>query len=257
MPATWYFELKKRNPLLAKAGVIGFALAIGLIFLSFFDQRELLGVSVWNKPIKFFLSVSIYFWTMGWLMEDLNQPKKVSKISLFMFLLLTGELVIITFQAIRGEQSHYNITSYFDAALFQLMGTMIFLNSVVSARVLVLFTKVKTLPKGYLRAIQIGLIIFLIAGFEGFFMAGRLGHIIGAPDGQEGIFFLGWAKAYGDLRVFHFIGLHSIQVLSLIGWYFFKDQPGKITVVGLIYFLLSSGTLWMALQGKGLFSYID
>lgn len=253
MPATWYFELEKRNPLLAKAGVIGFLIAIGLVLVSFFDPRELLGVSVWNKPIKFFLSVSIYFWTMGWLMENLGQPKKVSRISLFIFLLLTGELAIITFQAIRGEQSHYNISSYFDAALFQLMGIMIFLNSVVAAWVLVLFTKVKTLPKGYLRAIQIGLIIFLIAGFEGFFMAGRLGHTIGDSDGQEGIFFLGWAKAYGDLRVFHFLGLHSIQVLSLVGWYFFKDQPGKITVAGVVYFILSSGTLWMALQGKGLF----
>lgn len=254
MLATWYYELKRRNPLLAKAGAIGFVIAIGLVFLSFFNQHELLGESVWNKPIKFFISVSIYFWTMGWLMENLNQPKKVSRISLFMFLLLTGELVIITFQAMRGVQSHYNISSYFDSALFQLMGIMIFLNSVVAAWVLFLFTKVKTLPKGYLMGIQIGLIIFLIAGFEGFFMAGRLGHTIGAPDGQEGIFFLGWAKAYGDLRIFHFLGLHSIQVLSLIGWYFFKNQPEKITVVGLIYFLLSSATLWLALEGKGLFS---
>ena len=147
MPATWYFELEKRNPLLAKAGVIGFLIAIGLVLVSFFDQRELLGVSVWNKPIKFFLSVSIYFWTMGWLMENLGQPKKVSRISLFIFLLLTGELAIITFQAIRGEQSHYNISSYFDAALFQLMGIMIFLNSVVAAWVLVLFTKVKNPSK--------------------------------------------------------------------------------------------------------------
>ncbi len=252
MPATWYFELERRNPLLARAGAIGFAFAIGLVFLSFLDLRELLGVSVWNKPIKFFISVSLYFWTMGWLMENLNQPKKVSRISLFIFLLLTCELVIITFQAIRGELSHFNTSSVFNAILFQVMGIMILLNSVVAAWVLILFFKVKTFPKGYLRAIQIGLVIFLIAGFEGFFMAGRLGHTIGAPDGQEGIFFLGWAKAYGDLRIFHFLGLHSIQVLSLAGWYFFKNQPGKIIVAGLIYFILSSGTLWMALQGKGL-----
>lgn len=254
MLATWYYELERRNPLLAKAGAIGFVIAIGLIFLSFFDQRELLGVSVWNKPIKFFISVSLYFWTMGWLMENLNQPKKVSRISLFIFLLLTGELIIITFQAIRGELSHFNVSSYFGAALFQLMGIMIFLNSLVAAWVLILFFKVKTLPKGYLMAIKIGLIIFLIAGFEGFLMAGRLGHTVGAPDGQEGIFFLGWAKAYGDLRIFHFVGLHSIQVLSLIGWYFFKDQPGKITILGIFYFLLSSATLWLALQGKGILS---
>lgn len=251
MLATWYYELERRNPLLAKAGAIGFALAFVLACLSFFDERQLLGVSVWHKPIKFYISVSIYYWTMGWLMENLDQPKKVSRISLFIFLLLTGELIIITFQASRAELSHYNISSYFNAALFQLMGIMIFLNSVVAAWVLFLFTKIKTLPKGYLLSIKVGLIIFLIAGYEGFFMAGRLGHTVGASDGQEGLFFLGWAKAYGDLRVFHFLGLHSIQVLSLAGWFFFRDQPGKIAVLGLIYFLLSSATLWMALLGKG------
>ncbi len=252
MLATSYYELERRNPLLAKAGAIGFALALVMACLSFFDERQLLGVSVWHKPIKFFISVSIYFWTMGWLMENLNQPKKVSRVSFLIFLLLTGELIIITFQASRGELSHYNISSYFNSAIFQLMGIMIFLNSVVAAWVLFLFMKVKTLPRGYLLSIQIGLIIFLMAGFEGFFMAGRLGHTIGAPDGQEGLFFLGWAKAYGDLRVFHFLGLHSLQVLSLIGWYLFRNQPGKIVIIGVIYFILSSGALCMALQGKGM-----
>jgi hypothetical protein len=251
MLTTWYYELERRNPLLAKAGAIGFLIAIGLVLGSLFDERELLGVSVWNKPIKFFISVSLYYWTIGWLMENLNQPKKVSRISLLTFIFLTGELVIITFQAIRGELSHFNISNYFNAALFQLMGIMIFLNSVVAAWVLFLFTRVKTLPKGYLLGIQLGLFIFLIAGFEGFFMAGRLGHTVGASDGQEGLFFFGWAKAYGDLRIFHFLGLHSIQVLPLAGWYFFKDQPGKTAILGLIYFLLSSATLWMALRGKG------
>jgi len=36
-------------------------------------------------------------------------------------------------------------------------------------------------------------------------MAGRLSHTVGATDGQEGYFLLGWAKAYGDLRIFSFL----------------------------------------------------
>jgi hypothetical protein len=48
-------------------------------------------------------------------------------------------------------------------------------------------------------------------------MAGRMSHTVGTVYGQDGYFLLGWAKAYGDLRIFHFLSLHALQVLSLIG----------------------------------------
>ena len=84
-------------------------------------------------------------------------------------------------------------------------------------------------------------------------MAGRLGHTVGASDGQEGYFLLGWAKSYGDLRIFHFLGLHALQVLSLAGWYLFKNETWKMLIFGIVYFLMSSGILWISLQGKSLF----
>jgi hypothetical protein len=95
--------------------------------------------------------------------------------------------------------------------------------------------------------VKMGFIIFLIAGFEGFAMASNLKHTIGAEDGQDGLPFLGWAKAYGDLRVFHFFGIHALQILPILAWVFLKNQPKKVFLIGIIYFLLSSGTLWLAL----------
>lgn len=103
--------------------------------------------------------------------------------------------------------------------------------------------------------IQIGLVIFLIAGFEGFAMVGQMKHTVGAEDGQDGLPFLGWAKTYGDLRVFHFLGLHALQILPFLSWFFLKNHPVKALLVGLIYFLFSFGTLWMALQGNGILGW--
>ncbi|MFT7426387.1 MAG: hypothetical protein ACI9O5_002339, partial [Algoriphagus sp.] len=54
-------------------------------------------------------------------------------------------------------------------------------------------------------------------------------------------------------RIFHFLGLHALQVLSLVGWYVFKNEPLKMSAFGIVYFLLSSGVLWISLQGKSLF----
>lgn len=255
MLKTFYTELNRRNYFLAKSGTFCFLLAALLAFFPLVDQRELQGVNVWIKPLKFFVSVGIFFWTMGWLLDYLEEPKKVRRISLWIFILMAVELVLITFQAAQGKLSHFNISSILDGIIFQIMGIVITINSFVVLWFFFLFRKVKSLPSGYALAIRVGLIIFLIAGFEGFVMASRLGHTVGAPDGQEGIFLLGWAKAYGDLRIFHFLGLHALQVLPLLAWVFWKDNSLISGTVGLIYFLLSSATLWIAIQGKGIWPF--
>lgn len=50
-------------------------------------------------------------------------------------------------------------------------------------------------------------------------------------DGQEGIFFLNWAKGYIDLRIFHFLGLHALQPILLFAWFFAKENAGFNTAL--------------------------
>lgn len=252
MLKTWFTELSRRNALLAKSGAFCLLLGAFLLFLPLVDPRELQGQAVWLKPAKFFLSVGIYFWTMGWILEEVKNLSWIRKISWFFWGLMVFELVIVTYQASQGKMSHFNNQTPWDGALFGLMGLAITVNSIAVIWVLIKLWNAKHLPKGYLWGLRLGLLIFLIAGYQGFLMVNFNQHTVGAPDGQEGIPILGWALSYGDLRVFHFLGIHSLQLLPLISWYFFKEKPVPVIGIGILYVVFCLFFLFFALLGKGL-----
>ncbi|WP_373520047.1 hypothetical protein [Aquiflexum sp.] len=202
--------------------------------------------------MKFAISIGVFVWTMAWLVYELPQKSKVKKIELIIILVLSIEQVIIIGQAARGEMSHFNISSILNAVLFQIMGIAILINTIMVFWAFLLFRKVDTLPKGYKIGIQIGMVVFIIASLEGYLMASNLRHTVGAEDGQEGLYFLNWAKTYGDLRIFHFLGLHALQAIPLFAWYFSRENTKPVMVFGIFYFFLSLGTLWNAMAGRGL-----
>ena len=84
-------------------------------------------------------------------------------------------------------------------------------------------------------------------------MAARLSHTVGAADGGAGLPLTNWSTKYGDLRVAHFLGMHSLQILPLLGWYVARTTK-TIFVAAAIYFILTSLTFAQALSGKPLFA---
>jgi hypothetical protein len=211
---------------LALISVIG---ALALVPFWILDTRELLGVSVWEKPIKFFISVAIFSFTYSWLSSFITKGARWVKLAgLFIAVSLAVELVLISAMAILGTTSHFNVSSPTAIVIWSLMATFIsiVLFSTIFISLMILFQKQQefnlklALALGSINtAVGMGLAYLMtwpsaaqLANYQG--IAGA--HAVGVSDGGPGLPFLGWSTVGGDLRVGHFFGLHSIQVAAIL-----------------------------------------
>lgn len=218
-------ELRRRQPALATLGLAFLMLAIATAALPTVDGRMLGGVSVWAKPAKFFLSAGILLLTSAWFFGLVApERRKTAALEWSVRVLAASasfELLYITIQAARGEQSHFNRSDDIHAALYGLMGL---------AAVAMLATKIPLAleiarrPRPGLdpvlrRAVVTGLWMTIILGaLTGLYMGQRFaeGHDVGAVGGAAPVF--GWNREGGDLRVAHFFGMHAEQVVPIAAW---------------------------------------
>ena len=202
-----------------------------VVLLYAIDTREILGVSVWEKPLKFLISATVYATTFSWLYAFVDKGKKLASLmGSLIAIMLVVELIAITGMASVGSTSHFNVSTPFNIAVWSVMATAI---SIVWVATFLLSAGLWNSGKmsADLRlavrwAIGLGLAGMGIA----FTMtppqpqqilpenwAGIAGaHAVGAADGGLGLPFFGWSTEAGDLRVSHFFGLHALQVLPLV-----------------------------------------
>jgi hypothetical protein len=209
--------------------MICLVVAIALIPLWILDSRELLGVSVWEKPIKFYISVAIFSFTYSWLSSFLTRGGRWVKLTGFVIAVsLAVEIVIILAMASIGETSHFNVSTPTAIAIWSIMATFIsiVLFSTIFISLMIMFQKQQefnlklALALGSINtAVGMGLAYLMtwptatqLANYQG--IAGA--HAVGVSDGGPGLPFLGWSTVAGDLRVGHFFGLHSIQVAAIL-----------------------------------------
>ena len=83
----------------------------------------------------------------------------------------------------------------------------------------VLRTSRKRSSGARLVGVQLGLTIFVLASLEGGLMVMRDAHSVGTHDGGPGLPFVNWSTGAGDLRIAHFVGMHALQALPLLGWF--------------------------------------
>ncbi|HYH55816.1 MAG TPA: hypothetical protein VD772_04345, partial [Anseongella sp.] len=148
--------------------------------------------------------------------------------------------VIITWQAANGRLSHFNTSTPFYQSLFIFMGLAIATLTAWTGVIGYHFFKQKQfdVPLPYIWGIRLGIILFVIFAFEGGVMASNLAHTVGAPDGGAGLPVVNWSRQYGDLRVAHFIGIHSLQILPLFG-YFIAKSNRSVQLFAAGYFILT------------------
>lgn len=195
--------------------------ALGMLILSalfiaglFLDERMILGLNPWVKPLKFSISIFIYVLTMIYILR-LHETEKNKSYSQKIAVTMWIEMILIAGQSLRGVPSHFNDAKPIDGIVFGLMGLAIAYNTYLMARIAYDFFKSPParILANELLAIRLGLILFLIGAIEGGYMSSHKGHTVGAGDGGPGLPFLNWSTVAGDLRVTHFLGLHGIQIL--------------------------------------------
>lgn len=255
-----YQELLRRNRLLAYLGLIHIVLFVIFLIFFFIDSRTVMGINTWIKPMKFALSIALYVWTVGWLLDYLSgYPRSARIIAWGVAIAMTVEMVCITFQAARGVQSHFNVYTAFDGAIFSTMGLGVILNTLLLVWMTVLFFVGKTnLTASYRLAIQLALLLFLFASAVGGMMVGQNAHSVGVADGGAGLPFVNWSTEGGDLRIAHFIGIHSLQVIPLFAYLAEKKQwqyaRGWTWLFALTYIGITIFIFWEATNARPLLS---
>jgi hypothetical protein len=256
-------EMRRRNPLMFNLGSANLALAALMAVIAPFDERTVTGINPWIKPMKFAISITIFCYTMAWILGELPAAEKVKRrLNWTMAWAMIIEIALIVMQAGRGVPSHFNDRTSFDLAVFAVMGTAITLNTVAAAYMTIKFwTTESRLSPALLWGIRMGLTIFVLASLEGFLMARLRAHSVGVPDGGPGLPLLNWSTQGGDLRSAHFFGLHALQALPLIGYLFStvrgfseKRNPTRwVQALSLGYGAIALFLLLWALMGKSLF----
>jgi hypothetical protein len=250
--------VRTSSPILYGIVIIHLLMAVACFIGLLVDDRTLMGINVWIKPLKFTISGAIYIFTFGYLITlypfSVRKKNIINNINSFALLL---EISIILYQAARGVQSHYNMSSTFDALLFAAMGILIGINVLIMVFFIVetIRLRLKT-PRPVQWAILMGWIIIVVGSWIGGQMISQVAHNVGVADGGAGLPILNWSTIAGDLRVAHFFGLHSIQIIPLFAVVLSKkwntptrNQVIAVVVFGVVFASLIGFTYYQAKQG--------
>lgn len=248
--------LRSRNELLFYYGAGCFAFAAISALLMWVLPQQVLGVSSMLKSLKFFLSTAIFVWSMAWYCQHLSDQRSVSWYSWALVVLFSIELVYIMTQGLRGLPSHFNVSTPFYAAMWQVMAVCALGISIVTLVIgLQFFKPMPQLPTYYLWGIRAGLVLFVIFSIQGMSMGARMAHTVGAADGGPGLPLTNWSTQAGDLRVAHFIGMHGLQVLPLLAYFVLRSQAG-VVAAAIVYGGLSIFSFVQAMGGRPFFPWI-
>jgi hypothetical protein len=208
------------------AGLFWFAAAMGVtvaaaVVALAVDHRVLLGAPLWLKPLKFALSFGLYALTLAWMLSFVHRGRRFAAVVGWVIVATSAlEIVIIFGQAARGRRSHFNADTPFDDRLFSIMGTSVAVIWLATAVLAVVVLRQRIADRVVSWSIGLGLFVALAGMAVGVLMTAQAGggaHSVGVPDGGPGIPLLGWSTTGGDLRVGHFVGIHALQLIPLLG----------------------------------------
>jgi hypothetical protein len=251
--------------------------ALAATLLAVVDPQQVTGVDRWVKPWKFSVSITVYVLTLAWMTRLVRRHRRTAVGAAFVgAAVMVVELAVIIAQAARGRASHFNTQTPLDAKLFFLMGQMIVLAWLATLVLAIVLLRERMAGAGLATGVRWGIGVTLIGMMSAFLMVEPLNrwaearaggppsllagsHTIGALDGGPGLPLLGWSTVAGDLRIGHFVGLHALQLLPLLGWLLDRSprwtdhqRRGLVRVAGAAWLGLVVLLLWQALRAEPL-----
>ncbi|HEY0153142.1 MAG TPA: hypothetical protein VGB92_14150 [Longimicrobium sp.] len=266
------------GPLLAGVGFSMLVLSVVFLVGALLDPREIMGAPRWMKPAKFAVSTGIYALTFVWLLSHVeDRPRLVRRAARITGWVLLVEVALIAMQAARGTTSHFNQTTMLNGWITLSTGVAILTLWFASIAVGVALLRQRFADPVLGWSLRLGLWITILGAAVGIYMASPTAsqmetlktgvrpsyigaHSVGGEDGGAGVPVANWSTEHGDLRVSHFVGLHALQVLPLLGFLLRRSRRYRTTrqrtqavwVGGASYMALTAILFWQAVRGQSL-----
>ncbi|MGC2401041.1 MAG: hypothetical protein WA510_14705 [Acidobacteriaceae bacterium] len=260
--------------------VLGFVMAADLVFCALgliVDRRVITGAPAWLKPLKFAVSTMIAAWSFAFCIASARiWPRIRRALDFILAMALLIEIVLIDMQAARGTSSHFNFSSKFDGAVFEVMGVSIACIWIAMLLLTVVLFRQPFAGSAWGWSLRLGMVLAVIGTGSGALMtfpnSGQLAearatgklpivgaHTVGGPDGGRGLPGTEWSADHGDLRIAHFVGMHGLQVLPLLAWWMRRrsrlderTQRNLIFTAGASYLGIFGLVLWQAFRGQSI-----
>lgn len=228
------------TPTRAWLTLAGFMVAVAVVLApaAVYDPRLVETAPVWSKPLKFALSIAVHFVTLAVLVQLLTPATRAGRtVAWLVRISVTAavfEIAYIALQAARGRPSHFNFETPIETGMYALMGIGAVTLTVIP---LILGVMLRRQREGAASAYRLGAELGLIAApiltlvIAGYMSGVAYDRWVGdATDGAV-VPILGWSRAAGDFRPSHFVALHLLQVLPLVGWAADRKSPARARVI--------------------------
>jgi hypothetical protein len=221
------------------------AACAGTLLMMVVDARTIDGhTSVWTKPFKFELSLTLHAATLALALSLLSPPYRQGPAMLLVAIAFLAacavEMGYIIAQGARGEHSHFNVATPFHRFMYSVMAfaAVVIVGTAGAVGLAILadadFSASSAVKAAIVLGFVGGTVLTLVTGLT---IGGRMSPYVGGmPDFDARMLFTGWSKSGGDLRVSHFFATHMIQVVPIVGLVLERFASGRIAMTGVISF---------------------
>ena len=234
LPSVFYNDQQKHLNVWWQAVVLLLVFLVINTLLYFLDRRVLADELLWVKPIKFEISIIIHFITLAGLAALLSPDKRNSNSwkTMSSVVVVAGlfEVLYIFLQAARERESHYNISTPVESAMYGLMGLGA-IALVAGSFYLGCLLYREYQPErnsALLLSSALGLVIgsVLTLIIAGYLSSSESGYAIETDMQALRVPIFSWYLNGQDLRIPHFFATHMMQFFPLYGlWLSRKKMP--------------------------------